>query len=64
MWLGDKVYFLSDRNGSDTLFAYYRRAVTERDGNVYCEADPADSSTPPAPSAAPDSQHGSIDDHG
>jgi len=31
LWVGDKVYFLSDRNGSDTLFAYdtNSKAVTQ-----------------------------------
>src|SRR5207244_1656284 len=31
MWIGDKIYFLSDRNGSMTLFRYdpQSKAVTE-----------------------------------
>ncbi|MBY0503592.1 MAG: PDZ domain-containing protein [Bryobacteraceae bacterium] len=31
LWIGDKIYFLSDRNGSDTLFAYDTgsKAVTQ-----------------------------------
>jgi tricorn protease len=31
MWIGDRIYFLSDRNGSDTLFSYdpSSKAVTQ-----------------------------------